>query len=388
MKKGISPVISTVFLILITISATYIVMNVVKPTIDRAYEAGVMNEAEQNMRLLDNLIREVASEGRGSLRTVVLKVTDGNYKIINTSGNFTGALQFNIELKHSPFAAPMLKRVGNLKYTAGMNSVGLIGYWNLNERNGTKAEDSSGYGNHGTLYNGSSICSNPPSAGCPEWVEGKFGRALSFDGVDDYVSIPQSSFNFASDSAFTIATWVYFNGSGSERGIVSNGEGNARGWMLFWRGDSYYMYWRNSNGTQGDDLYFNANGYQNRWVHIVAIWNNGYKALYLNGSKVAQKSTSLTLGGYPTRDLYIGRKDSFSTIFNGTIDEVRIYNRALSEEEIKENYNAKASNYQIVLEYGKIVLMGNIRFSKGTHKICIEKIGELSNKPLIKIFFC
>ncbi|MEM5879444.1 MAG: hypothetical protein QXU74_03050, partial [Candidatus Aenigmatarchaeota archaeon] len=67
---------------------------------------------------------------------------------------------------------------------------------------------------------------------------------------------------------------------------------------------------------------------------------------------------------------------------------VTIYNRALTEEEIKENYDAKASNYQVVLEYSKIVLTGALKLGRGTHKLCIEKIGELNNKPLVKITVC
>jgi len=152
MVKGVSPIISFVLLVLISISAIYLVLYVAKPTIDRAYESAAMNEAGQNMQLLDNAIREVASEGTGGLRKIVMKVSDGNYRVVNTSGNFTGALQYKIDLKYSPYTAPMLKKVGDVKYTAGMNAIGLVGYWNFNERNGTTVADSSGYGNDGIFY--------------------------------------------------------------------------------------------------------------------------------------------------------------------------------------------------------------------------------------------
>ncbi|MEM5854323.1 MAG: hypothetical protein QW228_08210, partial [Candidatus Aenigmatarchaeota archaeon] len=173
MGKGISPLIGIVMMILISVTAIYLGLAIIRPTVEKAYEQALINEADQNLKLLDNVIREVASEGVGSLRTVILKVSDGSYKLINTSGNFYGALQFKIELKQSPFSVPMFKKVGNLKYTAGMNAIGLIGYWKFDEGSGTIAEDISGYENHGTLYNGSSICGNPPlaGAGCPEWVD-------------------------------------------------------------------------------------------------------------------------------------------------------------------------------------------------------------------------
>jgi hypothetical protein len=74
--------------------------------------------------------------------------------------------------------------------------------------------------------------------------------------------------------------------------------------------------------------------------------------------------------------------------FNGTIDEVKIYNRALSEEEIKAEYDPKQSNYRAVLEYNKIYIQGIDRFGKGSHKVCIEKVGNYLNKPLVKITKC
>ncbi len=67
-KKGISPIISTVMIIAITFAAVGIVMTIVLPSVDRAKEAALLNEAVQNMRVIDNMVREVASEGTGSLR--------------------------------------------------------------------------------------------------------------------------------------------------------------------------------------------------------------------------------------------------------------------------------------------------------------------------------
>ncbi|MEM5869840.1 MAG: LamG domain-containing protein [Candidatus Aenigmatarchaeota archaeon] len=391
MRKGISTFISILLLILISTTATYLALNVLKPTVERAYESALINEAEQNMKLLDNLIREVASEGIGSLRSVVVKVSDGSYRIVNTSGNFTGALQFKAELKYSPFAAPMLKKVGNLKYTVGMNAIGLIGYWRFDERNGTMAEDSSGYGNHGTLYNGSSICSNPPlvGAGCPEWVDGKFGRALKFDGIDDYVN---SSYVVSVPNSFTALAW--WKRSGPAGGVQSsyhtiitglNGYGEDGNRVLVAsNGLSVFAQITNMTGT-----YFNAPSLSispAEWNQVGIIFD-GSKVYTVANGLISSPTVVIGALANGSKPIVLGKVD-VHYIANGTIDEVRIYNRALSEEEIKENYDTKASNYQLVLEYNKIILTGNFRISKGTHKICVEKAGEVNGKPILKITTC
>jgi len=375
MRKGVSPIISTIILILITISATFIVISIGRPTIDRAYEAAIMNEVELNMQLLDNLIREVASEGTGSLRSVILKVSDGDYRLVNASGNFTGALQFKIGLKHSPFAAPMLKKVGNLKYTAGMNSAGLVGYWKLDEVTGSSASDSSGYNNDGTLYNG------------PTWVDGKFGKALSFDGVDDYVNVPHST--SLDVDVITVAAWVKGTFGSDYRDIIGKSfSGADRAWALCINNGK--VDWNvASQGSAVWDLVAHLGTAiinDNKWHFVVAVYDGVRGYVYVDG---ALDSSGGSAGVIGKNTLYLGVGRYYGGEYlNGIIDEVRIYNRALSEEEIKENYDSKASNYQVVLEYGKIVLTGNLKLGKGTHKICIEKIGELNNKPLVKITIC
>jgi flagellin-like protein len=488
MKKGISPIISTVMLILIMISAAYIVIEVAKPTLDRAHDSAVMNEANQNMQLLDNLIREVASEGTGSLRSVVLKVSDGEYRVINKSGNFTGAIQFKIGLKYSPFSAPMFKKVGNLKYAVGMNAIGLVGYWNFDEGSGSTAYDYSGNENNGTYYgynphtqSNSTVLqltgfspinlthyldlpskailsdvnltvyykNNTPSLGYNTikvfvndnyigsfndsgetsqqsyafinilkenftasslntityegnvsnitqstlkyvqdigWVDGKFDKAIKFDGVDDYIDISDAD-SLDLSSEFTIEAWinpatvnVFWNL------ILHKGAGVSAGQYAYYlRLTNNKITFTISNDTAADELSGTKTYNVNSWYHVVAVSSSTALTVYQNG--VFDKNMSRTVIPLNSASsLKVGR--GYNYFFNGIIDEVRIYNRALREEEIKENFDAKASNYQVVLDYSKIIITGNLRLGKGTHKVCIEKVGDLENKPWIRIAAC
>jgi len=81
LKKGISPLIATALVILLIFVAVGIVLLIGIPAIERAKEAAVINEAMLNMKAIGNTIKEVASEGIGSLRSLQIKVTGGEYKV-------------------------------------------------------------------------------------------------------------------------------------------------------------------------------------------------------------------------------------------------------------------------------------------------------------------
>ncbi|RLE69044.1 MAG: hypothetical protein DRJ43_04570 [Thermoprotei archaeon] len=213
---------------------------------------------------------------------------------------------------------------------------GVVGAWHFDEGNGTIAHDTSGEGNDGTLYDGNTT--NNDGNTPPQWIDGKFGKALSFDGVDDYVDVPDSASldSPAESDEITLLAWVKFSTLPSE-------SGNA---VKILRREHFFEFGVNTANKEyiwlyGDDNAWHYIGAGNTTLdknwHMLAVTSDNVTAkIFIDGDVDAEYSYSLGLG--PTSfAIYIAK---FGNIyFNGTIDEVCIYNRALSEEEISDLYN-------------------------------------------------
>lgn len=390
MEKGISPFISTVLLLVIAISAISISINIFRTTAEKAYESSSIYEAERNLQILNELIKEVASEGVGSLRNVIITVSDGRYKLINASGNFNGAIVYKLELKQSPFPSSMFQKIGNLKYSTSISTAGLIGYWNLNEGNGTFVKDLSGYENNGFVYNGEEICASPPmNEDCPKWVESKYVRGLKLDGENEFVKVEDK--NLPLNSSFTVSVVFSYQKKTSPENstILSKSFGSeANDTFSFLIDNANNLFVRVGNGSEFQFLSSGSEIEEGKFYEAVLIFDsekNQYK-LYLNGAE--KSSLNVPSGWKPAQHdgaLYFGAWQN-QDWFNGTVDEVKIYSRSLSLEEVKEM--SSPSNFQVVLEYRKIVLVGELNIGKGRQKICIQKIGESNNSPAVKIEAC
>ena len=116
--KGVSELISILIIVLISFTGIGIALLVGNPVIDRAKESAVVNEAIENMKILDNLIREVASEGRGSFRTVQLKISGGEYKIDQK----TNSIEFTDVIKSGIITSGTFIKEGNVFIAAGTNA--------------------------------------------------------------------------------------------------------------------------------------------------------------------------------------------------------------------------------------------------------------------------
>jgi hypothetical protein len=223
------------------------------------------------------------------------------------------------------------------------NTSGLVLRIAMDEGSGSIAYDSSGYNNHGTLYNN------------PVWVDGKFGKALNFNGSIKYVSVPDS--NSIRANEITISAWVNLFVLNSDNIIM-----NKRHSLTAYAFRSYYLniapnntvrFTISTNTTNSTNLYSSSTLTDNVWYHITAVYNGTAMKIYINGILDSQVSKNGTIV-YDSNSLRIGSFDGSNGLFNGIIDEIRIYNRTLSDEEIKQLYfmgsnKLGAGNYSYIL---------------------------------------
>jgi prepilin-type N-terminal cleavage/methylation domain-containing protein len=231
---------------------------------------------------------------------------------------------------------PTLYEVGTDLFIPSPHS-GLVGYWSFDEGTSTIAYDLSGYGNNGTLNNFNFTATSG-------WTTGKIGKALIFDGVDDWVRVPNSP---SLDINKNISVFAWVNRSRIvdwERvlGKYYYSGGNTGSWELD-LGQGYLRCLFNINGTW---IYANApagtNNATSTWYFVGCVYDGSKLYNYVNGEL---KATSIASGNMTTTTypLAIGATSNGTAIQNviqGIIDELRIYNRALSASEIKVLYEA------------------------------------------------
>jgi hypothetical protein len=191
-----------------------------------------------------------------------------------------------------------------------------IGLWKLDEGSGTIAGDSSGNGNHGTIY------------GSATWTTGKSGNALDFDGVDDYVDVGDIDLT----DAFTISAWI--NISSIDKNMIVGKSYST--YQFYAKPTGRIVFQRNSSTP----INFNAGIVTDTWYHVAVTFNTTYgTVLYLDGSVVDTDSdTSITNENNVITKIGANSWTAHN-FFNGTIDDVRIYNRVLSASEVLDLYN-------------------------------------------------
>lgn len=215
--------------------------------------------------------------------------------------------------------------IGKISYEIELS---LIGYWPMDEGTGVITMDAGRNGNTGTLTNG------------PTWTTGKSGGALNFDGTNDFVSVGNAN-NLSTTNAITIEAWVKLPSGGysaSHKMIASKGTG---AWYFsIYNNKVFFSPW-----IDGVQTYFEGTKIVSAgvWHHVVASWDSTTDAYrtYLDGEiDVNIIKTGANLSSNASNQVlgYFNSPGDYP--FVGIIDDVRIYNRALSATEVKDLYDS------------------------------------------------
>ena len=225
---------------------------------------------------------------------------------------------------------------------------GLVSYWTFDQADikGKTVKDVWG-DNDGTIIG-------------PKIVKGKVGEALEFDGVDDYVLVDHDgSLTFGSGD-FSVDLWANPTTMGSYTGLITTDIAGDQAWKIFRDVPGGGGYFRARYGsTQSDYPPVSAGD----WHHYGYVKSKTTLTLYLDGEFVVSDAcpathslvgTELAFGSYRIQNA----KDGLY-IYNGLIDETRLYDRALSEDEVKKNFVAKGFSAvnptkKLALTWGKL----------------------------------
>ncbi len=200
------------------------------------------------------------------------------------------------------------------------------GIWHLDEGSGVTAGDSSSKGNHG-IVNGAN------------WVAGKYGSALSFDGVNDYVQLPKSNLILNVDD-FTVFTWfktaynhpVYGSGEGRMVNLHRLNPDNTSTSALALYLEQGIVGLLYHNGATHFWIKHNTVYYDDNWHSVAVTHGNNVYRLYYDGIEV--KTQADEFGDFGVGNAYLGTYNSAERFYKGLLDEVGIWSRALSAQEI------------------------------------------------------
>jgi Concanavalin A-like lectin/glucanases superfamily/Domain of unknown function (DUF1929)/Bacterial Ig domain len=201
---------------------------------------------------------------------------------------------------------------------------GLVGAYGFNEATGVQTHDSSGQGNTGTI------------AGATWTPNGKYGAALSFNGSSAWVTIADAN-SLDLTTGMTLEAWVNPSAGSGWRSVILKEDTSGLAYALYSANNASrpagYVHTTTDMAVTGTSAVA-----LNTWTHVAVTYNGATLRMYVNGTLV--RSTSVPGAAIATGGpLRIGGNSVWGEYFKGAIDEVRLYNRALSVSEIQSDMN-------------------------------------------------
>ncbi|MBI5465723.1 MAG: IPT/TIG domain-containing protein, partial [Candidatus Kerfeldbacteria bacterium] len=230
------------------------------------------------------------------------------------------------------------------------SAVGLVGDWKMDEINWNNDCSTKTVIDLSSSHNSGKSC--PASTGPTGSANGKFGQAGNFDGTDDYVDLADGLADFS--GGFTVSVWAYPTAVKWWSRFIDFGNGAANNNILFTRNAAtndltFEVYGPAGEGSGGKITAPGAIDL-NQWQYFVATMDTSGKVkIYKNGLEVASGASTKPITNVTRTNNYFGRSNwGVDEYFAGQLDEMRIYSRALSPQEVSSLY-VDWSNQQIKL---------------------------------------
>lgn len=354
--KGVSPLIASVLLITFTMSVAMLAGPFFSQTV-KDTQKGTTDQTQKlvtasNMRLEITNIKY----NRTTSNLTVYVQNMGDREVENISLTIFGDQVYNREYSENISK----KRIKGLEINAGDNwnlekveaslqnypvstekgldgrpmERSLVGYWPMDEGSGVWANDSV-QDNNARLKNSTNICSG---SGCPTWVKGKQTQGIELDGSYDRLQAPDDP--RLDLNGHTIMFWMKMkeNSSSNWDQILVKGDGGSRTpglWFQNNQGNSIHWRLKNCNNNN-DGIGSTDTGFQKgKWYHLIGTYNSEKEKLkvYVNG-RLDSSVTVCSPLSTNNADFFIGDSPNYGSI-NMMMDEVRIWNTALSEDRIR-----------------------------------------------------
>ncbi len=206
----------------------------------------------------------------------------------------------------------------------------LIGYWKFDTGEGDSCFDESSFSNNGVLK------------GSPSWVDGISGKSLEFDGSSSYVAFENSEI-FDLTNQVTIAAWIkqFDAGNGQHNPWITKGDHTFA--LKHHEGNNYEFFVYSNDGWQVVRTPV-LSGHNNSWHHFAGTFDGNVLNIYLDGEKMSSTSFSGKINFRPNDNLnFACNSEATDRFFKGVLDEVKIFNIALNDQQIKEVYGEYTS---------------------------------------------
>ena len=270
-------------------------------------------------------------QGTGCTSFLEIAGTTGTGTVFSNSG-LSSNTTYSYRVRAADAAGNLSGYSGVASATTASTISSLVAAYSFNEGTGTTVTDLSGNGNTGTIV------------GAAWTTAAKYGKALSFNGTTSYVDLGNpASLQFT--GSMTWSAWTNATGTPSDDGQIIAKSDNASGWQLKTSPDTGSQTFGiavSGTGAPRTQRYSSTVRSLNTWYHVAGVYNASARTLdiYVNGvlNNGVLVGTIPSLQVSPNVNVNIGRRTG-GLYFNGIIDEVRIYNRALTQAEIQADMN-------------------------------------------------